>query len=59
MEKKKFMTAYLEDGTAVWIDKLEVGQDAWTVDENMDKVPLLDGSHKTKEGDQLQLLQAK
>ena len=35
----------LEDGTPIWISKLEVGGEVYIMDENMEKAPIFDGEH--------------
>lgn len=50
MEKVKFENAILEDGTTVYVAKLEVGADASVIDENGDKASIFDGEHKLKDG---------
>ncbi len=50
MEKQKFEKAVLDDGTAIFIAKNEVGGEVYVIDENGDKAPLLDGEHKLKDG---------
>lgn len=50
MEKIKFEKAILEDGTPVFITKMEVGADAYIIDDNGDKAPIFDGEHKLTDG---------
>lgn len=50
MEKVKFEKAILDDGTAIFIDKMEVGGAVYTIDDNGDKAPIFDGEHKLKDG---------
>ena len=51
MTKQKCEKAILEDGTALFISKMEVGGEVFVIDENGDKAPLLDGEHKLKTGE--------
>lgn len=51
MTKQKFEMAKLEDGTQIWISKMEVGADVFIIDENMDKAPIFDGEHVLTSGE--------
>lgn len=51
MTKQKFEMAKLEDGTQIWISKMEVGADVFIIDENMDKAPIFDGEHILTSGE--------
>jgi hypothetical protein len=49
-EKKKFENALLGDGTRVYAEKFEVGNEAYVIDENGDKAPIFDGEHVMEDG---------
>lgn len=48
--KQKFEKAILEDGTALFISKMEVGGEVFVIDDNGDKAPVFDGEHKLQDG---------
>lgn len=51
MENKlKFAAHKLEDGTTIYASDLAVGAEVYTIDENLDKVPVFDGTHKLTDG---------
>jgi hypothetical protein len=49
--KLKFEIKKLEDGTPIWVSSLEVGAEVYTIDENLDKVAVFDGTHILENGD--------
>jgi hypothetical protein len=51
MNKQKFERATLEDGTPIWISKMEVGAEVFVIDENMEKSPIFDGEHLLTTGE--------
>lgn len=50
MTKQKYEMSKLEDGTPIWISKLEVGGEVYIMDENMEKAPIFDGEHILTDG---------
>lgn len=49
--KLKFEMAKLADGTSIWISSMEVGAEVYTIDENLEKVPVFDGEHQLESGE--------
>ncbi len=56
-EKLKFMDAKLEDGTIIEYEELVVGKEVMVINEDGTKVPLVDGTYKTVDGIQFEILQ--
>jgi copper chaperone CopZ len=51
MENKlKFAAHKLEDGTTIYASDLAVGAEVYTIDENLERVPVFDGTHKLTDG---------
>ena len=50
MTTQKYEMSKLEDGTLIWISKLEVGGEVYIMDETMEKAPIFDGEHILTDG---------
>lgn len=60
MENKlKFAAHKLEDGTTIYASDLAVGAEVYVIDENLDKSPLFDGTHKLTDGKEISTVDGK